>query len=319
MLFLANTTFELELENPSLFLQQALSSHPNFLQLQYLFSSLASKEDGIIVTNYPSEDYKNSLQNQGFEVPHFLLLEEVKSRDEPLTVWGATENIQRLFPSVKWPPIDAVKKLSSKLSAHELSPLPGSQVLYNEKDLEEFPDGLIKLPHGFSGRGNIPKSQTHRLQNLLFPVLGEPLKKRIFDFSTHWEIRNGELFYLGATELKNTSWGSYIGNLAGNKLSFPEFIEEQKAFVFSKKEEILKIGYFGPLSMDAMIYEESGEKLQPIIEINPRKTMGSFTLSLWKKWGVDALQVSYEKNVGQVGLLPREKIFSKQLTYTVYR
>lgn len=328
-LLLANTSFELELENPSLELKSIFHMHHNFLQLQFLPVLFAKPEDHVVVTHYPPDEYLLSLEKRGFKLPHFLLLEDVnRIRGDDVFVWGTTMQTQKLFPYLSMPSIDSVLEISSKLFAHRISPLPGSKVLQNRKDFEAFANGshekIIKTPQGFSGRGNIPITAKKKISSLTFPVLGEPLKKRLLDFSTHWEIRDGDLQYVGATSLENTLFGTYIGNSAGS-IDLSPYLEDQKSFVISKKNEFIKSGYFGPLSIDAMVYEEEGFSLQPIIEVNPRRTMGWLAHTLWGKWGGTILEIKYEKNIAQEGLLPNEiyaekKIsFSKQLTYTIYQ
>jgi hypothetical protein len=316
MLFLANTCFELELENPSLSLETLLSSHPHFLQLQFLPVLFAKPGDHVLVSEYPSSSYVREMESQGFTLPEFVLFKELKTYDE-VVLWGQTHNTAKLFPSLPMPPLSSILELSSKFFAHALSPLPSSRLLHNEQDLAAFSEGIIKTAHGFSGRGNIPTSQKERLRKLPFPLLGEPFKERLFDFSTHWEIQHHELHFIGWTAGKYTTFGSYIGNRADN--SSNRFVEEQKAFMETKKKALLQTGYFGPLSVDAMVYEEQGEKLQPMIEINPRRTMGSLTWHLCQKLGCSSLEIRYEKKGGQLGLLPNEKKFSKQLTYEIYR
>jgi len=49
-------------------------------------------------------------------------------------------------------------------------------------------------------------------------------------------------------------------------------------------EELVKTGYLGPVGIDAFIYRTSeGElRLKPVVEINPRYTMGRLTLEMMK-------------------------------------
>ena len=67
-LFLANTSFELELENPSLDLKTIFQKHPNFLQLQFLPVLFAKEKDYVVVTAYPPDEYLLSLEKRGFKV-----------------------------------------------------------------------------------------------------------------------------------------------------------------------------------------------------------------------------------------------------------
>ncbi|MBM3200775.1 MAG: hypothetical protein FJZ56_00010 [Chlamydiae bacterium] len=316
MLFLANTCFELELENPDLPFKDLFSFHPNFIQLQYLPTAIASEKDFVITSSNPSSEYLEKMKQQGFSIPNFLLLDNLKETQD-VFLWGQTTNTMKMFPHLACPSIDSILKVSSKLFAHELSPLPGSFIVKEEKELEHLTDGIIKLPHGFSGRGNFPVFAKNRRKNLKFPVLYEPLKKRILDFATHWHILDGNLQFIGATEGRYTPTGSYIANIAPLKHCY--FLEKQKEFVWENIQKIIDTKYFGPFSIDAMVYEDSKEKLQPIIEINPRRTMGSFCWMLKEKLGVKSIEIRYEKNVGQPGLLPSEKNFPKQLIYDIYK
>ena len=65
-------------------------------------------------------------------------------------------------------------------------------------------------------------------------------------------------------------------NIAQKKA--PPFLEEHREFVTEVLEEIALMGYFGLVGFDAMVY--GNHKLQPIVEINARKTMGLVALAV---------------------------------------
>ncbi len=50
------------------------------------------------------------------------------------------------------------------------------------------------------------------------------------------------------------------------------------------EEELRRANYFGPVGIDAFAYRDAGAKirLKPIVEINPRYTMGRLTVALMK-------------------------------------
>jgi len=60
---------------------------------------------------------------------------------------------------------------------------------------------------------------------------------------------------------------------------------EQAVLLADRKEDLDRAGYLGPLGIDAFVYRSfSGEtRLKPIVEINPRYTMGRLTVELMRQ------------------------------------
>jgi uncharacterized ferritin-like protein (DUF455 family) len=130
-------------------------------------------------------------------------------------------------------------------------------------------------------------------------LLVEPWLERKADFSIQLEMRSTGLRHLGYVGLLNDWKGQYCGNWAwpgfrrriGIDLPglFPRVRDIVKQvqqlyleIALELQEELHKAGYLGPIGIDAFVYQTSeGEcRLKPIVEINPRYTMGRLTLEL---------------------------------------
>jgi uncharacterized ferritin-like protein (DUF455 family) len=130
----------------------------------------------------------------------------------------------------------------------------------------------------------------------------EPWLERKVDFSVQLEMQTSGLNLIGYAGLSNDWKGQYQGNWAGPGFHrhicvdlprlFPTVpgISNQVMELYKKAFRLLegklrKSGYLGPVGIDAFVYETpEGEcRLKPIVEINPRYTMGRLTLELMKQ------------------------------------
>lgn len=292
----ANVFFENDFESSFSNIKNLVESHPNYFQLQFLPTIYGRKEDYTVL----SFSYDGPLKN-------IVNTSELKNyHSANLDLWGISNcsrefNTQNIFIK-NLCSIDLVKTLSSKLWTFSYTKkfLPSALLIHTEEDLKNFLEKnfypcILKNPNGFSSRGNsifqdkaaISKSSIEQLCLALkkTPLIVEPWLKRILDFSTQWFICEKEITCLGATELFNSPRGSYLGNIFYPKDSFllnkiPE-IEYHYVTIKPILEEIQKLGFRGNIGIDAFFYEnESKIYLQPIVEINPRKTMGYVTIKV---------------------------------------
>jgi hypothetical protein len=130
----------------------------------------------------------------------------------------------------------------------------------------------------------------------------EPWLERELDFSIQLEMTAHGLKLCGFTGLMNDARGQFQGNRAephyhkripANVVALfrePGNISAQLlefyASVFDLLEEGLRrVGYIGALGIDAFVYRAaSGEiRLKPLVEINPRYTMGRLIVELMKQ------------------------------------
>lgn len=130
----------------------------------------------------------------------------------------------------------------------------------------------------------------------------EPWLDRVMDFSVQLEMTDNGLKVCGYTGLLNDSRGQFQGNWAE-----PRFDKVLPAAVFAAlqvtpragneiqifyntlfsalEKELLAKCFIGPLGIDCFVYRDAGGCLQlkPVVEINPRYTMGRVTVELMKR------------------------------------
>jgi hypothetical protein len=125
-------------------------------------------------------------------------------------------------------------------------------------------------------------------------VLVEPWLEKVLDLSAHVDISpDGVVTFVGFTRFWTDIRGQYKGHIIGRLLDDcgPEILElwhrdsgwksQLQATALSAGREIYKLGYYGPMGVDALVYRENGElKLRPLVEINPRYSMGRITLAI---------------------------------------
>jgi len=282
-------------------LEEAVEQHLVFRQLQYLPLTYGHSGEGVLASQKP--DIPTSLPVYTFdEAPPFTHLE----------TWGysllAKEWAEKKGLQYAMPPWDIVKMVNSKTYSFSKSPLPGARLIFRGDPIEK--GTILKSCFGTAGRGLIAaesekaKAFCEEEWSRNLPVISEPFVDRICDFSTQWLIsRGGEIAYIGSTICKTTKMGMHKSNIAQKKP--PSFLDEHKVFVTEVLEEIALMGYFGPVGFDAMVYGD--HKLQPIVEINARKTMGLIALVLQReKYPGNDVEFAYLPAKDQ--LLPNIKI-----------
>jgi uncharacterized ferritin-like protein (DUF455 family) len=130
-------------------------------------------------------------------------------------------------------------------------------------------------------------------------VVVEPWLERLVDFSAQLEMEPTGLRLLGYTGLETDARGQFLANTAApnfaralppavldcfrERRGAADVLRELLAALFqSLGVELKAIGYCGPLGVDAFVYRDHDgrARLKPVVEINPRHTMGRLTLEL---------------------------------------
>lgn len=147
---------------------------------------------------------------------------------------------------------------------------------------------------------SLSEPQVSRIRNMLKrekKLLVEPWLDRLADFSVQWEVDETGLRTIGWTHLRVDARGQYQGTLClpsftrGLSPELARFAHEGETDRITKLYDRLaehlgpmlaNAGFKGPIGIDAAIYRDSEghPKLKPIIEINPRFTMGRLALEL---------------------------------------
>lgn len=133
-------------------------------------------------------------------------------------------------------------------------------------------------------------------------LIVEPWLERELDFSVQLEMVSEGLGVCGYTGLINNARGQFQANWAAQNYArrppakvldlfrmapaFPEKLQHLYYEIFRQLElELNRVGYLGPIGIDAFVYRtpQGDRRLKPIVEINPRYTMGRLTVELMKQ------------------------------------
>jgi uncharacterized ferritin-like protein (DUF455 family) len=149
--------------------------------------------------------------------------------------------------------------------------------------------------------------ETHRrwMANLLArgqSLVVEPWLERQLDFSVQLEMTTDGLKDCGYTGLLNDAKGQFQGNWAESHhhtriptkvvalFREPPDISRRLLQLYAEifallEKELRRADYLGPLGMDAFVYRDAAGqiRLKPIVEINPRYTMGRVTVELMRQ------------------------------------
>lgn len=290
-LHICNTFFEKELETSQPHsLNQWMHSHPIILQLQFLPLLFAGPDDKILVSDLPENPD-----------PRLCLIDH-PPKDLPIAHWGPSQAIARWakthrlpYPTFDW---ELIRTINSKVFSFERSPqLPGARLLHSQEEIKDWlytipGPKVLKTPFGTAGKGH---HIIHDIRNVkplyITPIIGEPWVERVLDFSTQWD--QGEL--LGVTIFENTARGTYKKTYVGPVEKWA--LEEHLSIARPLVQKIGALGYVGNLGIDAFIYTWQGQKrVQPVVEINARKTMS------WVALQRPGKMLSYTRTLH--GLLP---------------
>ena len=184
------------------------------------------------------------------------------------------------------------------------------QVLAEMERLAEasFDAVVVKAIYGSSGRGQIHcrggqlrAEQRGRLENILRQqgqVVVEPWLDKVVDLSLHFDVgAEGATAVAGWTRFLTDGRGQYRGSFVGSLTAGLD--EEVKRFLYGDGRDARRLpklgeqlaewlaeplrtaGYQGPVGVDAMVYRDRDRmRLKPIVEVNPRTTMGRVALRL---------------------------------------
>jgi hypothetical protein len=176
---------------------------------------------------------------------------------------------------------------------------------------EGWARGVVKGAFGAAGQGQVrldparPRAdqlaQVARLLEAQGEVVAEPWLDKVLDLSAQVEISTpGQARLLGWTRFLTDGRGQYRGSfvsqpLAGLGQELRRFLcgegRDQRRLwrLFEALGEFLAgrltdSGYTGPLGVDALVFRQQGRLwLKPIVEINPRFTMGRVALGLARR------------------------------------
>lgn len=161
-------------------------------------------------------------------------------------------------------------------------------------------EGVAKMPFGAAGQKNRKffTAAPENLQGILKQqgaVVIEPWLPRVFDFSVHYDMTASGLRRMAFVQLENDLRGQFQACVARGKFRAPpevtRFLMEGALAVYDREipekiEPLLRTAnYAGPVGLDAFVFRSPDGTLQlrPMVEMNPRFTMGRLTWELQRR------------------------------------
>ncbi len=217
-----------------------------------------------------------------------------------LAVWGVSpamvELARELGLESTLPSPEVVREVNDKRFSHHLErewgqALPGATLVDTLESLRAAVarcpfDWVLKHPFGVSGRermlgrqGRLTDSVAGWARRRLKSgaLLFEPWVRERVDFSHHFEVSvQGEVQFLGSTELLSDAGGVYRGNRVVGSMDEVALDWAQKA-----AQEVAQRGYWGPVGIDGLRGNLGEVKVErSLVEINARYSFGRLTLAL---------------------------------------
>jgi uncharacterized ferritin-like protein (DUF455 family) len=291
--------------------------------LEILPAFLFHRDDVVLMRRVPSAEHRKKLHRLGFEIPECEVLDEggrlradslLRSRKiNDLRPWAwCPQSAALLAPlgheKIRWNA--AIRQLFAKdwqveklgldsfvcRTAEEIPPA------FRTLRQQGFSEAVAKCPYGAAGQKNHKLSldeagqlQAERVRARQGSVIVEPCFDRLFDFSVHYDVTATGLRRVALVQLENDRRGQFQACVAGGKFRPPaevaRFLLSGALAVYDdaipkKLAPLLAAaGYHGPVGIDAFVYRllDGSLALRPIVELNPRHTMGRLAWELSRR------------------------------------
>jgi hypothetical protein len=271
--------------------------------LQTLPMLFARADDVVRVDSPPRLEWLLHLEQSGFELPEFATTEQLAGRDlGERRPWGPdAPECRELYSkawAAQWRPETTVWR-----STGDVRQALGAV-------LSEYPDALIKAPWSTSGQSRRPVRRdapdgdrdrwVARMLASQGALLVEPRFERLLDLSVQLTVRDSGPRVDGHVRFQTDQHGRFLGAICapidwGLPTDWRRFLagdgqpERSVARQLDRVAETVGValhgrGFRGPAGIDAMVIRgRTGPKLVPLLEVNPRFTMGRIALALRKR------------------------------------
>jgi hypothetical protein len=282
--------------------------------LPYALVAIAQPGDLIWAEEPADRTFKQHLAAIGLPEVQFVTQASKVPQDANFMPWGWSPAMKELAAKHGWhgecPELAAVAKANSREFSANLEQewnvgLPAAGPLRSLAELQtaisastrQTPGWVVKANFGMSARerilGHGPEIKTSAAQWLqkqltLGAAYFEPWVERIEEVAFQFTIpAAGDPILEGITPLLTDHLGTYCGSrLSGESCQFVKADELSTIVptVTRAAHSVQQLGYFGPLGIDAMLYEtpDGQRRWRPLQDINARWTMGRVALG-WKR------------------------------------
>lgn len=276
-------------------------------EMKWSLLSLISEGDGLLSESKPDPEFLISLLSAGFPIPE-LVRDPNKFNYDEMVPWGWSETIEKLDQSgTSHPSTDVIRKVNSRAYSYQLEQewnigLAGSLEFDNLETLKEHLDSslfqkgswIIKSELAMSGRERLTgqghqldENQSNWIQKRIQAgqkLYLEPEVRILSEAGIQFTIpEDGEPVLEGVVPLISHHQGGYLGSVISRKENTKTEWKTSIDCAVKAAERIQSEGYWGPLGIDAALYQSNEEKLErPLQDINARWTMGRCALEFRK-------------------------------------
>jgi len=280
----------------------------------------AAREDVVVTPRRPSPEWQRAVTAAGFPLPEFVeTTGELRGRKlGALRPWGASpDSAASLVPLGGTPWLPSLHAASDKVEAlawrrEFLQALaepwlvpPEGEVCTTLAEAEALAarGWMLKAPFSTAGRArrrgpldDNGRAWASRVLAEVGRLRAEPWRDRVADLSFHLDIGEASRF-IGTVRFDTTPAGQFTGTRPGRWLA-REPAEVQRLLTGEGREprrlrrlgdalarhlgpRLTALGVTGPVGVDAFIYRDAdGLRLDPLVEVNARLTMGRLSLAL---------------------------------------
>lgn len=276
----------------------------------------AAPGDAVLVDTLPGTAWLGSLAAAGFALPAFVTSAADVPGLEPAP-WGRSPDAARRL-GAPWSPADRdlyaktswVAVLAELAATDDTALVDPGDVGRVARDEAALADAVavarregadvvcVKAPWGTSGRGATrvlggapTAAQAGWARRILAEqgaLLVEPWRRRVADLSVQVAVDDGGAEVLAVTRFFTDDRGQYIGTRLGAPLAdLPPADADRVARALDRAARLVgarlhAAGHRGHAGVDALLWRDDGGalRLKPLLEVNPRVTMGLVALSL---------------------------------------
>ncbi len=330
LLHLFNPTCEMEVANAKASYMPPAHLLKFAQDLDTLPLTYAAPQDGVLVHHLPPVAFIDRLESAGFHLPEFFLSHEIEGLKNTFvpTPWGRSPAAAHKLKTLRasWDEHlrsffsrqfaqNIVHQLLEKNLPHCMDAGDAAQHVESPEEVEKWQLAwgkvVIKAPYSSSGRGiqmlrfrHLDHNTIHKIRSIIRQqggVMVEPLLEKICDFAYEFQIKKGQIHFVGYSHFITNEKGQYSGHL----IPFtPQKLHQEAQNLWNigvinaareelhsvlEKSGLCKL-YEGYLGVDAFVFHnQKGEPLlHPCVEINLRNNMGIVALHIEKRIAPDS-------------------------------